>query len=380
VRLSSDQAWQRARWEGGVRNAVASYLELLGPVASPSLTVADVPGVRAADAARAQASTVPVTAPLWSSWRGTAVETAIAQAIGDRLWRETLPCAAGDWFVDGLTRYTATSSVAAQFDPTGIPPSVGLLEARYFGGFIPWVLPVRREAATAGNGLSDYRAALDVNPVRAGSERDRRALAAKTALSLATMSNWFGRPTWDLVIRELVGRTRGRCASWADLNRVADDVTGGDLSWFFRPVFASTGVFDYGVDEISSQIEPGSRDQYRTTVVVRRYGDAQFTGTADPPIGPFESGRGVEVQVRFADGAMRTEYWDGRAASRRFVYDGPAAAISALVDPRQVLALDVDRSNNSRTVAPPARAVTAAWAARWAFWLQDLLLSYAALV
>ena len=86
------------------------------------------------------------------------------------------------------------------------------------------------------------------------------------------------------------------------------------------------------------------------------------------------------MAVRFADGSERTDSWDGRAERRVFEYDGPIAAESAVVDPRSAILLDVNRTNNSRTLAPHARTMSAVWSAAWMVWLQDLLLSYSSLV
>src|SRR6185295_1862850 len=117
------------------------------------------------------------------------------------------------------------------------------------------------------------------------------ALAAKTALAMETMASWVGRPTWDLVLREFVAAHAGRCPSWRDLNRAADEATGLDLSWFFATVFESGAEFDYVVDSLRSDRVPDSSSRYRTTITVKRIGRALFTGRAEVPRGPFESGR-----------------------------------------------------------------------------------------
>ena len=66
----------------------------------------------------------------------------------------------------------------------------------------------------------------------------------------------------------------------------------------------------------------------------------------------------------------------GRAESMELEYESTSPAVSAAIDPDQLLQLDDDRANNRRTLEAPRRAA-AIWATRWAVWLQDSMLTYA---
>ena len=48
----------------------------------------------------------------------------------------------------------------------------------------------------------------------------------------------------------------------------------------------------------------------------------------------------------------RRERWDGRDQWRPFRFTSASRAVSAVVDPDEVLRLDVDRTNNSRALEP----------------------------
>jgi hypothetical protein len=50
------------------------------------------------------------------------------------------------------------------------------------------------------------------------------------------------------------------------------------------------------------------------------------------------------------------------------------------VDPNQVLLLDVNRTNNSRSLAPKGGEAATKWSMKWMVWLQDALLTYGCLV
>jgi hypothetical protein len=149
------------------------------------------------------------------------------------------------------------------------------------------------------------------------------------------------------------------------------------MTWFFDQVYRSSNAFDYGVEQLSTA-RPSDRgvfgkdggpaptenvaSLYRTVVVVRRYGEALFP---------------VDVEVTFADGTRHRTAWDGEARWKQLTFDTPAPAVSAVVDPDQVLLLDVNRTNNSRTLAPETDAASTKWMFAWMTWLEDQLLSYA---
>jgi hypothetical protein len=109
--------------------------------------------------------------------------------------------------------------------------------------------------------------------------------------------------------------------------------------------------------------EGGAR--FRTTVVARRFGDATFP---------------VDVVTTFADGSKKTERWDGVERRAMYVYDTKARARSVEVDPNRILLLDVNFTNNSRTLQPRAPEASLKWSLKWMAWLQDLLLTYAFVV
>ena len=108
--------------------------------------------------------------------------------------------------------------------------------------------------------------------------------------------------------------------------------------------------------------EPGKKKAsgpWESKVTVRRLGGARLP---------------VEVEVEFADGRSVRETWDGKDRWKRFRYEGPAKVVRAVVDPESRIALDVDPSNNAWIAETGfARRAATKWAARWMFWLQNLL-------
>jgi hypothetical protein len=78
---------------------------------------------------------------------------------------------------------------------------------------------------------------------------------------------------------------------------------------------------------------------YRSTVVLRRYGEVRLGGDAS-----------VKVVVRFKDGSVETRTWDGQTRWTRLVFLKPARVESAQIDPEGIWLIDANLANNSRGV------------------------------
>jgi hypothetical protein len=262
------------------------------------------------------------------------------------------------WMDEGFNTFATARAIAQVYDPN-------YLALRYFGGFVPWVLKdlvVRRE--TDGNRLSGYRrdAKSDAQstptyqyfPTTGGSISYN-----KTALWLNTMERWLGWPALQRTMSTHFARWKFRHPRPRDFFDVASEVVGKDIGWFFDQVYRSSNVFDYGIQEFKSTRD---RDQYRTSVVVRRFGEASFP---------------VDVLVTFKNGEQVTEHWEGRDRWKLYTYERPSQALTAQVDPNRILLLDVNITNNSRTLEPRGRTAATKWSMKWMIWLQDCLLSWA---
>ena len=185
---------------------------------------------------------------------------------------------------------------------------------------------------------------------------------SKTALWLNTMERWLGWPTLQKIMSTHFARWKFKHPKPQDFFDIAGEVSGRDLGWYFDQVYRSSNVFDYGVQDLRSVADAG---RYHTSVVVRRYGEAIFP---------------VDVLVTFKGGEQVTEHWTGQDRWKLYSYDRAERAVSAQVDPNRVLLLDIDNTNNSKTLAPKGPEAATKWAVKWMVWLQDCLLSWAALV
>jgi hypothetical protein len=264
------------------------------------------------------------------------------------------------WMDEGLNTFSTARAIDQVYRPN-------FLALRYFGGFVPWVVrDIALARETEGNRLAGYRRDATTDAQATPSFRYFPTTGGsitynKTALWLNTLERWLGWPTLQRIMSTYFTRWKFMHPKPQDFFAVATEVSGRDLSAYFDQVYRGSNVFDYGVQDLKSVREG---DAYHTTVVVRRYGEATFP---------------VDVAIAFRNGERVTEHWDGMDRWKLYVYDRPAQALTAQVDPDRVLLLDVNYTNNSMTLEPKGAAAATKGAMTWMVWLQDCLLSWTAL-
>ncbi len=360
--LQPEHADQAERHFDATRTTLKYYGEWYGAYPYGHITIVD-PAFQS-DAGGMEYPTLFTAGTRWlAPARVTTPEGVTVHEAGHQFWYGIVGSNEFEdaWMDEGFNTFSTARAIAQVYDPNP-------LALRYFGGFIPWVvkdISISRE--TDGNRLRGYRhdAKSDVQstpsyryfPSTGGS-----ITYNKTALWLNTMERWLGWPTLQRVMSAYFERWKFAHPKPSDYFAVVDSVTNRDLGWFFDQVYRSSNVFDYGVQDLKSTREG---DHFRTSVVVRRYGEALFP---------------VDVVVTFRDGERSVEHWDGRDRWKEYVYDRSVQALTAQVDPDRVLLLDVNYTNNSRTLEPQGSAAATKWSMTWMVWLQDNLLSWVSLL
>ncbi|MBI1940157.1 MAG: M1 family metallopeptidase [Acidobacteria bacterium] len=204
----------------------------------------------------------------------------------------------------------------------------------------------------------------------------------RVALTLRTLEGYLGEAVMARAMRTYHQRWRYRHPIPQDFFDVINEVSGRNMDWFFEQFFRSSDLVDYAVTQIVNEplegkigiydengkktsyfekpateaFEKSKEKRYRSTIVVRRLGEA---------LAP------VDVVVRFENGEIVREQWDGQYRWTKFVYERPSKAKSAEVDPERKLAIEANFTNNSRTSDEDNRAA-AKWYVRWIFWLENL--------
>ena len=376
--LQPEHTAQADRHFDGARAALRYYGEWFGPYPYENLTIVDPAWQSGADGME-----YPMLITAGTNWlvprRVANPEGVTVHEAGHQFWYGIIATNEFEhaWMDEGLNTFSTARALEQSF-------GTEYHSVRYFGGFIPWVfgnLPLSR--ATVGNRLNGYRAAAGSDTPSTPSWRYWPATGGaitynKTALWLNTLERFLGWDTLQKILSTYYARFSFKHPEPKDFFAVVNEVSGRDMTWFFDQVYRSSSIFDYGVDVFTSErvsdrgyfgdgakqhfsaAERGG-DLYRTRVVVRRGGDGIFP---------------VTVRVVFENNQDVRWQWDGRDRWKMFEVDRPVRAVSAQIDPDRVLLLDINYTNNTRSLEPRTRAATRKWSLAWLIWLQDHLLTY----
>ncbi|MFL5382720.1 MAG: M1 family metallopeptidase [Longimicrobiaceae bacterium] len=145
----------------------------------------------------------------------------------------------------------------------------------------------------------------------------------KPSAVLRMLREYLGAPTMERVLREYSRRHQFRHVTGDDFRRVAEQVSGRPLGWFWDQWINRTDKLDYSVASATSRQLPSGR--WRTTVVVQRAGQAW-----------------MPVDVRVGDVTRRLT---SRLRRQTLVVTTAAKPAEVFVDPRWIL-IDYDRANN----------------------------------
>jgi aminopeptidase N len=289
---------------------------------------------------------------------GQTPESTTAHEVGHQWWYGMVATNEFEhaWMDEGINTYATARVIEETVNPNPV-------ELRYFG--IPWSLRDVLVSRIDNDRLAGYR----LNP-----EADAQSTPTfelwpstasttsynKTALWLHTLERRLGWPTMQKILRTYFERWKFRHPKPSDFFEIVREVSGQDHAWFFDEVYRSSNAFDYGVQDF--QTEQLGDDTFRTTVVVRRYGEAVFP---------------VDIVTTFANGERVKETWKGEERRVVYRYDRPDRGTTVQVDPDRQLLLDIAYTNNSRTMAPRRDDASLKWSLNWMVWLQQVMLTYA---
>ena len=291
-----------------------------------------------------------------------------------------------------------------------------------------WDSRMLRERAQQAHPMPAFFKRIGIDPAldpfditRAGSPRDRPADApgqnawqrlqgigpvyTRTALVMRDLEERIGREAMERGFKEYYRRWKFRHPSVADLREALADGSGERAAVeevFAKQIYAASRVDDRVASIASAEVLPlaGTRlEKGKRVEETQAALDARIAKTredwkkANPNAkegnGPYPFRTQVTVRrdgasvpqtlvVRFADGSSETVAWQGDEKWRTFSWVKPAKAVSAELDPRRSHYLDVNKLDDSRTLAAD-RSASTRWASDAMAFVQ-LILSFIATV
>ena len=329
--------------------------EWLGPYPATRLTLVD------AGTAEIGRDTLPEVVVLSSRWiaptHDLALERSLIAALARAYFRSTDGSgSASRDFENGVAHYLAMRAINQLLD------GHQAATFRYFGGFVPVVV----RALPLSRGRRDPRPIIRSYDDLDGAASSRAAQRAADALH--TLERLIGWPSMQQTLVDFAPDARRGQSTATAFAAIMTRQRGHEMGWFFEDALRTSATFDYGVADVTTTSAQND-DTYATVVTVRRYGDA-FPNVD----------RLGRVVTRFADGTEISEQWDGTVDEASFAYTSRSPAVAAAVDVDAVFLLDTNRTNNSRALHTSFSALAARHAISWMTWLQNLALTYTALV
>lgn len=137
-----------------------------------------------------------------------------------------------------------------------------------------------------------------------------------------------GDEVWDKICHEYFNRWKFKHVNEARFRKVAEDVSGMDLAWYFKQWLHDSLFVDYALGKVKKSKQ--SDGSWRTQVEIKR---------RERGIMP------VEVEVLMPDGSRKVKRWDGRSERGTVVFQTASKPGKVTLDPRDQV-LDNNRLNN----------------------------------
>ena len=211
----------------------------------------------------------------------------------------------------------------------------------------------------------------------------------RMGVALDTLERVIGHDTMARLMRTYHQRYRFHHPTARDFAKVAGEVSGKNLDWFFEQFFFGNRLLDYRIGEVTSvrqrtpmgRIEKGGgfqvttrkdaekvddanddnkafRKEYLATVKIQRHGDAVVP---------------VDIVIRFKDGSVEKRQWDGEYRWVKYTFLRASEIESVDVDLEKKYRLDVSFANNSWARKYQVELSTH-WSASLLFWVQNMML------
>ena len=176
---------------------------------------------------------------------------------------------------------------------------------------------------------------------------------SKMATVLKTLEGYVSRPIMDEIIQTYFEAYKFKHPKEADFRRIVSEVLAShELSMpfddvhFLEQCLHGSDICDYALEKIN--------------------GHQVYVSQKGGFVGP------VEVEVTFEDGTTQTKIWDGKGENIALDFKTKPSIVSAHIDPKQCVYLDINFTNNSKTIDTNTKPIVK-YASKGQNWMQALI-------
>jgi hypothetical protein len=180
----------------------------------------------------------------------------------------------------------------------------------------------------------------------------------KASLILETLKNYLGPERMDRLLKDYFRRFEFKHPSTRDFLTVVYELEGEEVTDWLEPLLYGTGICDCQLKSIHSDPVGDAGEEhgaYKTTVELRRSGDVVLP---------------VEVEIELDNGERIRKNWNGKERWHRIEIRTDSKIKSAVLDPENKIALEIDVNNNSLTRDSSDKTMMKL-AAECLFWLEN---------
>jgi hypothetical protein len=173
----------------------------------------------------------------------------------------------------------------------------------------------------------------------------------KTASVLLTLEGIIGEDTMAKAMHAYFMKYRFTHPTKEDFLKTIEEVSGKDLRWYFNQAIYGSQVMDYEVIKVDSfpvnwyeEQKERKKDAKKSAKDDTVYQSYVWLHRKEDFVMP------VVVEIKFDNGEIVRERWDGQSRWTRFSYQKKAKVVSAEIDPDHTVRIDRNDFNNSFVV------------------------------
>jgi hypothetical protein len=385
--MQPEHAWQTERHIKALENGMKWFGLWYGAYPYDTITVVDPPHGASGAGGMEYPTLITAGTAWWPGEHQLETEEVVIHEFGHQYWYGMVGSNEFEesWLDEGFNTYSTGKVMDLAYGPGDLPLSLFGMPVARFLGMPTYTQDDMNRAVYVHHGKYD--------PVVTNGWQYYSSFSyavnsyMRPGALLKTMENYLGAPVMARVMRAWFERYKFHHPDSVDFEKLVNEVSGRDLTWFFDQFVFGTNWLNYKVDSVESpQVEvklgsmvengkrkvvteadaeriekarkdKGQKAQYRITIKLKREGEAVFP---------------VDMKMTLENGETVREQWDGKPRWVKYEYLKTSRPKRVEIDPEHKILLDGNIADNS-WVADPSPVAFPKWTSKLLFWMQMVL-------